>query len=215
MTTEPHHTPAPRPGENVEVVATQTQDGAFEIQVTRNPTTGSLQPAPLSSGSANLGSTAGHSAVVSSTPSPSGAWKGVAAAAVVAIGVAGVGFALVSSPPPPPVEEVVAAPDNEPAPESTREQRRFTVYQGGVYQPQQAAPRAATVNFGSIEDEPDTTDGEASGRIDEQIELVMPDAPAVEGEIPLIPSDEAPAEVPENQLPDEVVEQLREVPVVE
>jgi hypothetical protein len=84
-----------------------------------------------------------------------------------------------------------------------------------VYQPQQAAPRAATVNFASIEDEPDTTDGEASGRIDEQVELVMPDEPAVEGEIPLIPSNEATPEVPENQLPDEVVEQLREVPVVE
>jgi hypothetical protein len=213
MTTDPHHTPASRAGENVEVVATQTQDGAFEIQVTRNPTTGSLPPAPVNAGAANLGSTAGHTSVAAS-PS-AGAWKGIVAAAVVAIGLAGVGFALVSSPPPPPVEEVVAAPDEEPAPESTREQRRFTVYQGGVYQPQQPLPRAATVNFGSIQYEPDTTDGEASGRIDEQTELVMPDEPALEGEIPLIPSNEDLNEAPQDQLPEEVVEQLREVPVEE
>jgi hypothetical protein len=215
MSTGPQHTPAARPAENVEVVATQTQDGAFEIQVTRNQSTGSAPVGPVNAGVTNLGSSAGQSTASPESEIGTGVWKGIAAAVVVAVGIGAVVFALVSAPPPPPVGQVVAPAQPEATPASTREERRFTVYQGGIYQPQQPVARTATVNFDSIRDQPDTTDSDGSGSADEPVEVVLPDAPAVDGEIPLIPAQEAPEQAVADELAEEVVEQLREIPVEE
>ncbi|MBU6162591.1 MAG: hypothetical protein KGO50_15860 [Myxococcales bacterium] len=215
MSTGPQNTPAARPAENVEVVATQTQDGAFEIQVTRNLSTGATQNGPVNAGAANLGSSGSQVAVANASKRGTGAWKGIAAAVVVALGIGGVVYALISAPPPPPVGEVVAPSQPEATPASTREERRFTVYQGGIYQPRQPVARTATVNFDSIQDEPDTTESDGSGSAGEPTEVVMPDEPAVDGEIPLIPAEIPPGQEVAEELADEVVEQLREVPVEE
>jgi len=215
MSTGPQNTPASRSAENVEVVATQTQDGAFEIQVTRNLSTGATQNGPVNAGVANLVSSGSQVAVATASQRETGAWKGIAAAVVVALGIGGVVYALISAPPPPPVGEVVAPSQPEATPASTREERRFTVYQGGIYQPRQPVARTATVNFDSIQDEPDTTETDGSGSAEEPAEVVLPDDPAVDGEIPLIPAETEPGQEVAEELTDEVVEQLREVPVEE
>lgn len=236
MSTGPQQSPAARPAENVEVVATQTQDGAFEIQVTRNLSTGSTPVGSVNAGAPQLGSLAGQSSQSPDDHAGTGFgrglaeavivaptiwrlrgrnWKGIVAATLVASVVAGVVIVLVSAPSPPPVGEVVVPEQPESTPASTREERRFTVYQGGIYQTQQPVARTARVNFDSIRDQPDTTDSDGSGSADEPVEVVLPDEPAIDGEIPLIPPAEAPEQAVADELAAEVVEQLREIPVQE